>query len=88
MINWKRGLLVPAGAIAGTMALVQPSWADRDDPGATAAASAKLVLLRIGPGVLPVCADLPERLARGAGHTRHGARYPCGGATRARVAPQ
>jgi hypothetical protein len=28
MINWGRGLLVLAGAIAGTMAFVQPSWAD------------------------------------------------------------
>jgi len=31
MKNWKGGLIAAASVLAGSMALVQPSWADRDD---------------------------------------------------------
>ena len=31
MKNWKGGLIAAASVLAGAMALVQPSWADRDD---------------------------------------------------------
>jgi hypothetical protein len=88
--GWPHLVLLPGARLSVSESIRASGCGDRAsgafEAGTAASASAKLVLLRIREGVLPVCAQLSERLACRAGHAWHAAFAARWRATRAATA--